>query len=234
VAEPGSGRESAPCAHCGLPVRTPRRARPAAPHPLYCCIGCRLAAAVAGNEDGPRRFLEARLLLSAFLAMGVMTFSLVLYGESVYGSEPDADMELVRGLGRWFVAALSLPVLLLLGVPLVRGAWADLRAGRIRMDGLIVMATFAAYGLSLHHTVAGDGEVYSETATMVLVLVTFGRRLEAHARTHGREAAEELLACLPEAAGRLGRTAPSSPSRPARSQGATACACRRARPSPPT
>jgi Cu2+-exporting ATPase len=136
--------------------------------------------------------------------MGVMTFSLVLYGEAVYAPPEDDALRIVRDLGRMALAAFSLPVLFLLGVPLLEGAAEDLRDGRVRMDGLIVLAVGAAYALSLWHTFAGGGEVYYDTATMVLVLVTFGRRLEAHARTQGRDAADTLAACLPERAHLLG------------------------------
>ncbi len=135
--------------------------------------------------------------------MGVMTFSLVLYGEAIYATGEEAGMEAVRNLGRILLALFALPVLVLLGVPLARGAWADLRAGSVRMDGLIVIAVTAAYGLSLRNTFAGGGEIYFDTATMVLVLVTFGRRLEAHARTRGRDAADALAELLPERAHRI-------------------------------
>ncbi len=186
------------CVHCALPMVGADASGDA-----YCCVGCRLAAAVAGG-GGAGGLLEARLLVAAFLAMGVMTFSLVLYGEDVYGAAASPDMEAVRNIGRACLALFALPVLLLLGVPLARGAWLDLRAGHVRMDGLIVLGTCAAYGVSLHHTFAGGGEVYYDTATMVLVLVTFGRRLEAHARTHGRDAAAALAALLPASAHRVG------------------------------
>jgi len=186
------------CAHCGLPVVT-RRA-PAGP--LYCCLGCRLAAA-AGGADGARGFLAARLLCATFLAMGVMTASLVLYSTELHARGDEPGLRALLDAGHAALALFSLPVLLLLGVPLLAGAAADLRAGRVRMDGLIVLATAAAFGLSLLHTWRGAGEVYFDTATMVLVLVTFGRRLEAHARAHARDAAAALAECLPRAAHRV-------------------------------
>jgi heavy metal translocating P-type ATPase len=171
-----------------------------APEDLFCCIGCRLAASMVGKKNGAVEFLEARLLLSAFLAMGVMTFSLVLYGEAVYGAEDDPGMNAIRSIGRMALTIFSLPVFLLLGLPLLHGAWLDLRRGVFRMDGLICLATLAAYGLSVHNTMAETGEVYFDTATMVLVLVMFGRRLEAHSRVRGRDAADFLAELLPDKA----------------------------------
>ena len=132
--------------------------------------------------------------------MGVMTFSLVLYGEGIWLADAGEDMLRLRRVLRAMLALFSLPVFALLGVDFAVGAWTDFRAGRVRMDGLILIATLAAYALSVANTLTDRGEVYYETATMVLVLVAFGRRLEAHARTHGRDAAEALAEFLPESA----------------------------------
>ncbi len=185
------------CAHCELPLRLNPGVE-ADPKTLFCCVGCRMASAMVGAGKGAVEFLEARLLLSAFLAMGVMTFSLVLYGESVYDGVDDQGANAIRGIGRLALSVFSLPVFILLGLPLLKGAWLDLKRGAIRMDGLICLATLAAYGLSLRNTFADRGEVYFDTATMVLVLVMFGRRLEAHSRTRGRDAAQFLAELLPE------------------------------------
>lgn len=142
-------------------------------------------------------------MLSAFLAMGVMTFSLVLYGESFYIDQDDRGMKVLRGILQVALAIFSAPVFLLLGIPMLRGALLDLRAGLFRMDGLITLATLAAYSLSIWHTIVGEGAVYYETATMVLVLVMFGRRLEARARVQGSNAAALLADLLPDVAQRL-------------------------------
>ncbi len=187
------------CAHCGLPTRPARGDAVRA----FCCLGCRLASAATGGRVGAKAaFLEARLLLSAFLSMGVMEFTLVLYGED-FAASPDPATVALRRLGQIALAVFTVPVLLLLGVPLLKGAWHDLRAGRIRMDGLIVLGTFSAFGLSLHHTILGEGPVYYETATTVLTLVMLGRRLEATVRAEGRHAADHLADALPRAAHRV-------------------------------
>jgi heavy metal translocating P-type ATPase len=167
----------------------------------FCCVGCRLAAAAGGAGDAAG-WLNARLLLAAFLAAAVMEFDCLLYSDAVFSPEETPDVVALRNLARYAVAAFTVPVMLLLGVPLLSGAWADARRGLVRMDGLIVLATVSAFALSLHHTLAGTGEVYYETATMTLLLVTFGRRLEAHARARGKDAASALAECLPRRAHR--------------------------------
>ena len=201
-------RETASCAHCGLSVRrrTVRRGSgpgTSSPDDVYCCIGCRIAARIAPGDRSGGRFLEARMLFAAFLAMGVMTFSLVLWGEHAYIVEPDPSMDQLRALLRVVLALFSFPVFVLLGPDFARGAWLDLRQGVFRMDALILLATLAAYALSVVNTLQGTGEVYYETATMVLVIVSFGRRLEAHTRVRTRDAVELLKRHLPAVAHRL-------------------------------
>ena len=200
MAEPAAlPSSSVACAHCGLPTRPARGDDVRA----FCCLGCRLASAATGGRVGAKAaFLEARLLLSAFLSMGVMEFTLVLYGEDL-ATSPDPATVALRRLGQIALAVFTVPVLGLLGVPLLKGAWQDVRAGRIRMDGLIVLGTFSAFGLSLHHTILGEGPVYYETATTVLTLVMLGRRLEATVRAEGRHAAEHLADALPGTAHRV-------------------------------
>jgi heavy metal translocating P-type ATPase len=186
------------CHHCGLTLAV--RRPPAAGEKFYCCLGCRLAAAAGEGDDGPRRFLEARLVFSAFLAMGVMAGNLVLYGEDIYATGDEPGLVVVRRLAQIGTAVFAVPVLLLLGTPLLRGAWTDLRRGIVRMDGLIVLGTVAAFLISLYHTIVGEGPVYYETAVTVLVVVMFGRRLEAHARSEARDAASAVADLLPKSA----------------------------------
>jgi heavy metal translocating P-type ATPase len=188
-------RAEAECGHCGLPAG---RAAP----PAFCCVGCRLAYAVSDGR-GEAAVVEARLLVSAFLAMGVMTFSMVLYDDAVYGLATGAEALRIRRFGQIVLAALSLPILLLLGMPILRGAVADARALRFRMDGLIVLAVSAAFVLSLLHTATGSGPLYYETGVAVLLLITLGRRLEARVRARGRNSATLLLEALPATARRM-------------------------------
>ncbi len=164
------------CIHCGLPAA-------GAP---FCCTGCSLVHSLLGRradeaEGEPDRLL-ARVLLSAFLSMGVMVFSLALYG-----IDPAADGEAPRalqGLYRLGAFALSLPVLFLLGVPLADAAW---RARRLlSADVLILAGTTAAWTVSAWNTLTDGGRVYFETATMVLVLVALGRWMDARARERAR------------------------------------------------
>ncbi len=202
-------QERAGCEHCGLPLaRSGRR---------FCCSGCYVAShllarggeADAEGDGAPRRSsdrLLARLVLSAFLAMGVMVFSLSLYGLEGRVSEDGAVA--LQGLTRLGALALSLPVLFLLGVPLVDAVVAMRRF--LSADVLILAGTAAAWCVSLWNTFTDGPTVYYETATMVLVLVTLGRWLEVRARERARDRLTVLAADRSPDATRVERGAESS------------------------
>jgi len=186
----------AACARCGLPVAPgPVQATDA---PRFCCSGCCIAHHLGqGGTRGAIGALAARLVLSAFLAMGVMVFSLSLYGELLPGGDPaeraSESAAALRGLSRLGALALSAPVLYLLGLPLLD---AVVRMRRwLSADALILFGTAAAWTISAWNTMRGGGHVYFETATMVLVLVGLGRWLDVRARERARS---ELRAILPE------------------------------------
>lgn len=178
-AEPGT------CAHCGLPAAA-----------TFCCAGCAMAWSFRRGEPGGDPFL-ARVVLSAFLATGVMVFSLALYSGFFSGGNPkemtsDAAAAL-RGVYRVAALLLSLPVLHMLGVPLLEGV---VRTRRwLSADSLIVLAAGAAFVVSAWSTWTGRDEVYLETATMVLVLVGLGRWLDTGTRARARA---DLRARVPD------------------------------------
>jgi len=181
-----------PCVHCGLPAQP----GPDASRDAFCCSGCCLAhhLAASGVTNSADRML-ARVLLSAMLSMAVMTLSLSLYGNLLggdSGGDPEAAAALV-GLQRMGALFVSAPVMMLLGLPLFETV---LRMRRwLSADSLIVVGTGAAWFVSAYNTVRGGGEVYFDTATMVLVLVGLGRWLDLRAKERARE---QLKLLLPE------------------------------------
>ncbi|MFQ5748050.1 MAG: hypothetical protein ACE5H3_01175, partial [Planctomycetota bacterium] len=170
-------RESRECAHCGLPAPPLARASKTPPSlPAFCCLGCRIAASVSGAEghEGQARWVQARFLLAGLFSVAVMTLSVILYSDEVFGS----DLE-QTGLGqllRWATLALSAPVLLLLAPSLFDPAPLGWRRAA-SLDSWILLAAGAAWSLSAWRVVSGSGRIYFESASMVLVLVTLGRYL---------------------------------------------------------
>jgi len=145
----------------------------------------------AGEDARPESVLP-RVMLCAFLSLGTMVFSLALIGVDPHVAPDEADASAaLQGLYRLGAMALSFPILILLGVPL---SSAVARAGRWRSaDGLILLAVGAAWLLSAWTAFFGDGSgrVYFDTASIVLVLVSVGRWLEARARTHAADVLRE-------------------------------------------
>ncbi len=183
---------SSACAHCGLPAGSARRER-ATDGPAFCCVGCHLAFHLVGHSlAGRSDRLLGRVVLSAVLAMGVMVFSLSLYGDSLPGERPTEDAaHALRGLYRLGALALSAPVMLLLGAPLAHAVLATRRW--LSSDALVLVGTCAAWALSVWNTWSGAGHVYFETATVVLVLVALGKWLDARAKDQARAALETLV-----------------------------------------
>jgi P-type Cu+ transporter len=171
------------CDLCGLPLaRAPRKGRSPRYAEHFCCYGCYLTYSVTGSqgEEGLPVLFLARLGLAAFLAMNVMTWTWALYGEKIpflFPVEPSS-----RGSIGLLILFLALPVYLLVGIPFLKNAWREFRRLRPGVDSLIALGTTAAFVVSVHAVLTGGTAFYFDTATMVLVLVTFGRYLEAQAR----------------------------------------------------
>jgi heavy metal translocating P-type ATPase len=189
------------CAHCGLPVA----AQGGGHHPAYCCVGCSIMAAALGSATTPAasniavvRSLILRLGLGAFFASDVMVLSLFLYSLEAPGAEtPPAQ---VLALIRWLTLLFATPAFALLFPPYAKGLARDVRHLRFSMDGLIALGAGAAFLFSTASVIRGSGQIYFDTACMVLLLVTTGRLLEAHARRRGRRAVRELMELAPSTA----------------------------------
>lgn len=184
----GGGAPS--CNHCGLPLKGVRHEGPA-----WCCSGCAVVdGLLVGGGDGRTGSdpLLARVALSAFLSMGVMVASLSLYGQGWV--EPEAagaeDAAALRGMVRSAALLLTLPILHLLLVPL---AQALIRTRRfLSLDLLVLVGVLAAVGVSAWNTVVGAGEVYFESASMVLTFVGLGRWMDVRAKEQARSHVREL------------------------------------------
>ena len=181
------------CAHCGLPVLAGREAAGL----VFCCYGCALVSRIVGDRDrqGPRAWIILRLSVGALLAMNVMMLAMLLYT----GGVEAAAVPLLR----WAMLALAAPALAILGYPFLAGAAAEIRRRQLSLDSLIALGSFTAFGVSAVNTIRGAGHVYFDTATMLPVLVTFGRLIEATAKTRTGRLVRELQTRLPRTALRV-------------------------------
>src|SRR6476660_5111870 len=140
--EPGIRRQNcqAPaCDFCGLPIYSAANTA----EPRYCCYGCRFAASVtaAEGDEGQARWAMTRLGLAIFFWMNVMVFTMLLWSQpdDVVGtlrvplfedgtrSVPATLAGVWYDLARYACLLFTLPVVVLLGGPLVEDAVAELR-----------------------------------------------------------------------------------------------------------
>ena len=182
------------CVHCGLPVIAAGRAPG---EDLFCCYGCALASRIVGRqgEEGARAWRILQLGIGALLAMNVMMIALLLYTGAV---EPQA-----APVFRWLMLGLSAPAMVILGYPFARGAAGEIARRRLSLDTLIAVGSFTAFGASAASTIRGEGHVYFDTATMLLVLVTVGKLVEATAKTRAGRLLRGLETLLPAKALRI-------------------------------
>ena len=178
LAGPAEASSIAGCSHCGLTCRA---------GDLYCCYGCEIAAQIAKEGAEEHGKTKAALMVSLLLSMTVMMLSLFLFQEDVYTVDA-AGAWLAKGY-RIASGVLSTPVVILLGVPILRRAFQTIRKGRMSMDLLVGAGAWAAYLISVYAIAIGRRGVYFDSATSALMLSTLGRYLEAT----GRAKASSLL-----------------------------------------
>jgi len=184
------------CVYCGLPLPWTWRSPAAGAGPLYCCYGCRFAAAVTGQsgEQGEATLTLTRLGLAVFFTMNVMAFTMALWSRDLYGGEASP----LEGLFRSLCLLFSLPVLWLLGGPLLANAWEGLCRGVLATDLLLVLGVATSYLLSVLSVLRDEGSAYFEVGCFVLVFVTLGRWLEATGKLRSCAALEALHRLLPD------------------------------------
>lgn len=187
--------ELAACHYCGLPTHFAAGAEP-----VYCCYGCRFAEHVTGAQgvEGANRATLARLGIAIFFTMNVIAFSMALWVQDHDGVRNDALAQSLWGMLRYLCLLFSLPVVFLLGGPLLDSALENLAARRITMDALLVVGVFASLVYSVLSAITDQGHVYFEVTCAILVLVTLGKWLEAEGKRKTTEALEGLSRLLPE------------------------------------
>jgi Cu2+-exporting ATPase len=185
------------CRHCQLPVGRfgEQQEVNGEPH-WFCCYGCSLAyQAVHGAREEPEAAaLLIRLGIGGFLAMNIMLFSLLLYADGFAGDVFNGSGDWLAEWVPWLLWALATPLLAILGGPFIGGAWRAARAGRLSADTLVSLGALAAYGFSALQVMRGSELVYFDTVTMVLLLFTLGRTIEAQGRLRALRSLAPMLA----------------------------------------
>ena len=197
------------CTWCGLPAgvakpvadeNAPKHRQKPDPENIYCCYGCRFAHAVVKEQgaEGAIRWTVIRLGLAIFFTMNLMAFTMTMWSLDVYNVEADPFQQTLFEVFRWLSMVLALPVLLLLGIPLLQNAIASWRQKIYSTDLLIALAVAAAYVISAVNVVRETGTIYFEVGATVLVMITLGRWIEAVGKQKATEALDKLMALQPD------------------------------------
>jgi Cu2+-exporting ATPase len=141
-------------------------------------------------REGARR--EQRDLLfrfgtALFLTMQLMAYSFALYAGYFQGIDAR-----IKGYLQLFSLLVTTPVVFYCGWPFLAGAWRGMVNRAPNMELLIAIGALSSYGYSVYATLAG-GEVYFETAAMIVTLILAGRLLENGARRRASGGIERLL-----------------------------------------
>lgn len=196
--ESTSGVESSAhsaCDYCGLPI-----AGKGTELPTFCCLGCKIAKAVTNERgaSGEARWMLIQLAVSVFFTMNVIMLTMALWA---YTDHEVRDFsQALASVLRWLGLLCTIPVVLILGIPLLENAFAMLRRGVFSTDLLLASGVAASLVYSTISTVRDAGHVYFEVACVILVLVAFGRWLEACGKARASAALDELESLLPRTA----------------------------------
>jgi Cu+-exporting ATPase len=154
-----------------------------------------VASAEGGEEDAELSDMTRRFWVSAVLSLPLLVLAMA----------PMAGARLLsERIQPWVELALSTPVVLWCGWPLLERGWRSLVTRNLNMFTLIGIGVVAAWGYSVVATVApgifpasfrhnGGVAVYFEAAAVITALVLLGQVLELRARRRTGTAIKALL-----------------------------------------
>ena len=151
------------------------------------------------QEDLERRERRAalwRLFVAGFGAMQVMMYAFPAYVDEGAGSLGADAAQLMR----WASLLITAPVLLISCRPFFEGALSELANARLGLETPIALGLAGGFVASAWATVAGSGEVYFDSISMLAFLLLAARYAEAAARRRAARALDPLLggnACGP-------------------------------------
>jgi heavy metal translocating P-type ATPase len=137
------------------------------------------------------------LLIGGVMVLHDMIVGTGIYAREIFGWQTAASEPLVHFF-QVMMLLTSIPVLLLLGLPILRAGFASLLRGQPNIHTLITIGTFSAFALSVRNLIAGSGGLYFDTATMLIFLVSIGRWLEMQAHKSSNQAVAKLLEQIPD------------------------------------
>ena len=144
------------------------------------------------DSDAERKDLLLRVGVAAFLSMNVMTFSLVIY--TSYFQKIAASF---AAYIPFVLMGLATPSVFYCALPILRIAWAGVRARVLRMETLLAMGILMAYGYSVVQAFTAGKHVYFDTACAIVTLVLTGKAIERGAKEKTMRAITLLYRLMP-------------------------------------
>ncbi|MDE2149990.1 MAG: cadmium-translocating P-type ATPase [Gammaproteobacteria bacterium] len=138
---------------------------------------------VLARQDGAQSAVTRRRL--ALARIGVATICaaqvMMLAWPSYFGVRPQPEIERLLRWAQWLIAT---PGVLWAGWPFFAGAAAALRVRMLNMDVPVALALAGTYAASVLHLLQGAGDLYFDTATMLVWFLSIGRHLEGRTRAY--------------------------------------------------
>jgi heavy metal translocating P-type ATPase len=188
------------CSHCRGPITGAGhtgRPGPGTSAATYCCFGC-LSLGEQHRQEPCAGACQTRWKLDGLgvrLGIGI----LVVGQSTIFGLALNLHNDVPDPI-RWFAQTLilcsTLLVIALLGGPLVRAAWHELRRGRLTIEALFLLTLCGAMAASLQAYVTARGKIYFEVVSVLLVVYVLGKVIGARARANAIAGASAWAARL--------------------------------------
>ncbi len=148
-------------------------------------VSCLLSSDFSSQSPGSCSLAPPSHLFSAGLGVRLGIGILIVAQSMIFGLAlnlhddvpPDA-----RWFAQTFILVATLMVVALLGGPLLRAASQELRRGRLTLEALFLLTMTGAMAASLQAYITGQGKIYFEVISVLLVVYTFGKVLGSRSR----------------------------------------------------
>jgi P-type Cu+ transporter len=150
-------------------------------------------------QDKEYKSLKNSLIFAASLSVPLLILSLPMMGLGGFLG-PFKMMWMNFAYNKIVLFALATPVQFIAGWRFYEGSWAAIKNRSGNMDLLIALGTSAAYFYSVAAVFFIEGEVFFETAALLITFVLLGKLLEAKAKGRTSDAIKKLIGLSPKTA----------------------------------
>ena len=151
-------------------------------------------------RDSTERTRADRELLARIGVAGAAFGNVMLLSLALYSGEAQDMSDAYLQFFRWACFIISVPSVLWTALPFFRGARAALRTRTPHMDLPISIGISAALAWGSYGTIAGRGDIYFDSVTMLVFLLLVGRWLQSKQQKAAQQATDLLFALAPSTA----------------------------------